>query len=54
MPSPASGGRIVGKEPITFAENAGISFGSTAALNIMREFLPNHLPGTSVDKANVH
>lgn len=36
------------------AENAGISFGSTAALNIIREFLPNHLHGTSVDKTNVH
>jgi len=24
VPSPASGGRIVGKEPITFAENAGL------------------------------
>jgi hypothetical protein len=34
-------------------ENAGISFASTAALNIVREFLPNRLHRPGVDKTNV-
>jgi hypothetical protein len=42
------------KGTYNIGENAGISFASTAALNIVREFLPNHLHRASVNQTNVH
>jgi hypothetical protein len=42
------------KGTYNIGENAGISFASTAVLNIIREALPNHLHRSSVNQTNVH
>jgi hypothetical protein len=42
------------KGAYNIGENVGISFASTAALNIVREFLPDHRRRRTIDKTNVH
>ena len=47
-------GPEVGRVFNNIADNAGISFGATAALNIVREFLPDLLLRPRAEDADSH